>query len=446
MANLQFWRSREKSDTSFLDLVKRTFGKTFTTGLEAKTWLTTNGYYTSYPDIVTDGLVLCLDASNSSSFKGEPTTNYYPCLGTIGQGSSSDNDVTFPYQGEGGFIRLGYGQRFGNYTILNTDVVYKFNLGGLGCHYHGDAFAIPSGSYLTFSFDYYISPDATNVIANTLANIENYGGGALSNGIGMSNTTQGIWQSVTQTSGPTSSSGTQAIYLYPGGCGSKIADSGFILYKNVQVELKSYKTPFVNGTRGTTYATGGGWCDLSGNGNHGELISNPLYNSNNLGSLVFNGTNYISNTLAITSSFTISCWFKHNSFSPFPNEAHLICSNDGWGNGRYRLFYSNTAIQFAEYDQGIGFSTTDHLTGWHNILVTYDETTVSLSLDGNIVNSYVSPMSIQTSAMAIGRLYVSPGDIRYYDGNISNVQIYNKALSATEITQNFNATKERFGL
>ena len=55
-------------------------------------------------------------------------------------------------------------------------------------------------------------------------------------------------------------------------------------------------------------------------------------------------------------------------------------------------------------------------------------------------------MSIQTSAMAIGRLYVSPGDIRYYDGNISNVQIYNKALSATEITQNFNATKERFGL
>lgn len=43
MANLQFWRSNQMSDTSFLDLVKRTFGKTFTKGIDAKNWLITNG-------------------------------------------------------------------------------------------------------------------------------------------------------------------------------------------------------------------------------------------------------------------------------------------------------------------------------------------------------------------------------------------------------------------
>lgn len=78
MADIQFWRSNQMSDASFLDLVRREFGKVFTKGIDAKNWLVSNGYYTSYPDIATDGLVLYLDAANSDSFKGEPTTNLLP--------------------------------------------------------------------------------------------------------------------------------------------------------------------------------------------------------------------------------------------------------------------------------------------------------------------------------------------------------------------------------
>jgi hypothetical protein len=33
-----------------------------------------------------------------------------------------------------------------------------------------------------------------------------------------------------------------------------------------------------------------------------------------------------------------------------------------------------------------------------------------------------------------------------FTGNIASVQIYNRALSATEVLQNYNATKSRFGL
>jgi hypothetical protein len=42
--------------------------------------------------------------------------------------------------------------------------------------------------------------------------------------------------------------------------------------------------------------------------------------------------------------------------------------------------------------------------------------------------------------------YLGTSDQYYSGGNISNVQIYNRVLSATEILQNYNATKSRFGL
>lgn len=44
----QFWRSHEKTDASFLDMIKRVTKQTFSSGSEAKTWLNNNGYWTSW--------------------------------------------------------------------------------------------------------------------------------------------------------------------------------------------------------------------------------------------------------------------------------------------------------------------------------------------------------------------------------------------------------------
>jgi len=53
----------------------------------------------------------------------------------------------------------------------------------------------------------------------------------------------------------------------------------------------------VAGTRGATVATDGGCIDLSGNNSNGELVNDVLYNSNNLGSLTYDGTSsYLKST------------------------------------------------------------------------------------------------------------------------------------------------------
>lgn len=74
-ASVGFWRSTAKTDSSFIDLaqyVSRIAGspQTFATASAAYTWLTTNGYWTSYPILVTNGLVMHVDAADPTSWPG----------------------------------------------------------------------------------------------------------------------------------------------------------------------------------------------------------------------------------------------------------------------------------------------------------------------------------------------------------------------------------------
>ena len=68
-ASVGFWRSKQMTDESFLGLVKNKTGQIFATGLQAKTWLNNNGYWTSYLSPI-----LSLDAGNMSSYPGSGTT------------------------------------------------------------------------------------------------------------------------------------------------------------------------------------------------------------------------------------------------------------------------------------------------------------------------------------------------------------------------------------
>jgi hypothetical protein len=126
-----------------------------------------------YGKTVTSGSVFAYDVADTrNSYIGEPTTNVFTHYGSTGEGSGADNAVNFTTQGTTGFTRLGYNQTFGDYTIKPSDVVYKYNLGGYGCHYHGNSVSIPSGKYVTFTFDYFVSP-GTTIETTLLANLEN---------------------------------------------------------------------------------------------------------------------------------------------------------------------------------------------------------------------------------------------------------------------------------
>ncbi len=209
---------------------------------------------TGYSKIVTRNSVFAYDTGDTvNSWKGQPITNQQTVLGTSGFGAAADNNVTYPVNGTGTFVRLGYGQTFGGYTIQPSDVVYRYDLGSNGCHYHGFDTAIPGGTYATFTFDYLVANATNYPSTNLLANFETAFGGSAS----APNSLQNVWQTISFTGGPTGGSSTLRALLYPGGCGGRLADSGYILYKNPQVTYTSYAVPFVQGTRSTTQGLAG---------------------------------------------------------------------------------------------------------------------------------------------------------------------------------------------
>ena len=74
VCNIGFFRSAAKTDQSFVDLVKIISASTSITASQSKTWLNNNGYWTSYSPIITSGLILNYDISNSLSYPGIGTT------------------------------------------------------------------------------------------------------------------------------------------------------------------------------------------------------------------------------------------------------------------------------------------------------------------------------------------------------------------------------------
>ena len=73
---------------------------------------------------------------------------------------------------------------------------------------------------------------------------------------------------------------------------------------------------------------------------------------------------------------------------------------------------------------------------------------VNTYVNGNIQNSNISSPNGYVTTFGdpnLGRGFVLAGN-RYFSGKISNTKIYNRALSAAEISQNFNALRGRYGL
>jgi hypothetical protein len=398
-----------------------------------------------YGKTVTSGSVFAYDVADViNSYKGEPTTNVFVHYGTTGEGSGADNGVSFNVNGTGTFIRLGYGQTFGGYTIKPNDVVYKYNLGEYGCHYHGSDITIPNGKYATFSFDYYISPGTANlgVDSSLLANFEN----ALGGGINLPNTNTGIWQSVSLTAGPTGG-GTLRSLLYPGACGPRLASDGYILYKNPQVEFLPHKTPFVQTTRSATQ----GLLPLVGNSTLD--LSNVSFDSN--AQITFDGTsNYINagnnSALAIIGDMTICAWVYINSFSSTYNS--IIGKTGSPAIPAPYDYYTNINTGTLTFLRGNGSvyqsvtsTTAPALNKWQFIAVTMSGTSVTHYLNG--VSNGTGTLSTTIGDNGNNAIIGSRGD--YYtkmNGKINVIQIYNRALTAGEITQNYNKYKTRFNL
>ena len=399
------------------------------------------------PKIVTDGLVFAYDMANSKkSWKGRPVTNQFtlPTSDTNGFGVQSST-----------FTRVRTGN-YGGYEIQPTDYVWRYNISGNDCPYHGWDIPTNAGAVVTFSFDYYVDATTTNYpITNQLANMENTGSGV---GGGYSDPTpsiKGVWKKGYFSSTATATGNSRCL-LYPGSCGSRLADSGFILYKNPQVEFDapgSVPTPFVAGTRSNTQAL----LDLTGNN---TITANSLtYNSN--GSFSFNGsTNYLqvpySSLLSPTSAITLSVWATTDWQTT--NNVRLLSKTEsgGWqlsinddpaGNRVGMTIHVGGTYRYCTVLK------TSIVSGYHNLVGTCDGRYLYLYIDGIQVSSLDLGSTMALTYSNNNDLIIGaeagasgPAGSNYITASINDVKIYNRALSAAEVKQNFNALRGRYGI
>jgi hypothetical protein len=210
------------------------------------------------------------------------------------------------------------------------------------------------------------------------------------------------------------------------------------------------------------------WTDLSGNGNNGTLVNGVGYNSGNGGSLVFDGVNdYVrvpsTNGLyfAGQSNITVSWWGKINSYNNQGNN-FVMWEDILNGNGRELRLGCFSLNSFAPRfelwrspgsdgtnNAAIG-TTTMNTSIFYNVVGTYDGTNIRVYLNGLLegTTNWVGTIATPVSGSSV-RWIISAGELgdpRYLNSNTSQVSIYNRALSASEIQQNFIATRSRFGI
>lgn len=227
------------------------------------------------------------------------------------------------------------------------------------------------------------------------------------------------------------------------GGGVNIVTNGLVLYLDAS-NTKSY----VSGS--TT------WNDVSRSRNNGTLINGPTFNSANGGSIVFDGVDdYVlcpkQTSLVSATQFTMCAWMKRN----LSNSLVLIGQAETLSNDISFELWNDGNVYFEVGNGSNSYGvTSNNSTLWQYLTMVFDGTQTGNS---NRLKTYINGSLLTLSY--VGTIPSSTGTVNnnlnvgaylpnsnYSNGNISQVQIYNRTLSAAEVLQNYNATKSRFGL
>jgi len=408
------------------------------------------------PRIVTDGLVLHLDVANNKSFKGEPTVNLATSTKRLYLNTVISSFVPIYCSS----VSLE-SSKFNNGDIMKH-INTTWNVSTNKNHCYGVQVQQDIGSNIankTFTVGVWAKGTVgyyAGIILTATSVWWTYGGGSINF------TCTGEWQFIEKTVSFTEAPGTSLNFRLSNygpaadGIAGTSADVGAIIYwSHIQIEEKTYSTPFVDGTRGTTVATGGGLGDLSGNSNHGELVNGPIYNSSNCGSLVFDGVDdYITGSLmgvSLDSGCTLECFIKRPTTpTDWRTYFNLKPSAGNIPFVEFRTVTSNLNATFLYYNNSNYFTNSYIIDAYHyfHLIGIYNKSigTISFYVNGNFIDdlSNVPDFAIGLSPIiTIGRAYDATRNTNII---VSSVKIYNRALSVAEIQQNYNALKSRFNL
>jgi hypothetical protein len=207
----------------------------------------------------------------------------------------------------------------------------------------------------------------------------------------------------------------------------------------------SYSNPLTyTGTGLTAY-------DLSGFGNTATLVNGTGFTGTNGGAFLFDATDdYISMGTASSvkpTQLTLACFFKINAI----DAVNVVAGKQGTGSGAasYAIVVQSGQLHFrisnssgTEYNASTAFSNT---SSYNYAVGTYDGSNLRLYLNG---------ASAGSSSVSISIVYSDsyPLLMGYYGNSIptnmsiGSLKLYNRALSDTEIQQNFNAMRERYNI
>jgi hypothetical protein len=189
----------------------------------------------------------------------------------------------------------------------------------------------------------------------------------------------------------------------------------------------------------------------------GSLVNGVTYNNNSGGSWDFDGTDDYLNfsapsALNFTSSnaFSTEAWINWDGGAQPNNAGHII----GKTYGNYRTFFINSInpgiISFRLGLNTLNCDTPSIISAntWYQVVSTFNPSTFTSKVYVNgVERASNTNVNINWSAtngnFQIGN---SPGENYYFNGNITNGRVYNKTLTPEEVSQNFNAQKARFGL
>ena len=360
--------------------------------------------------------------------------------------SSSTINVENPLPTYGAFETISRPYFSGTYTITppttnNTSpFVYTSN---------NSAVATISGDVITFT-----GIGTATITASQVADA-NYDGGSVSTtltvvGKNMASKFGGISQ-------------TDVNYVSPNGkIGSTYGVNKYGKRENVMdAIITSGLVLYLDAGNPSSYpGSGTTWSDLSGNGNHGALTGGVIFSSLDGGALVFDGVNDSFGTdanidLTGTDKITVQVLVKTSTTG-----THLIAehSTDWNSNNAFGIAIENSKVLFTDHNQGYNAinsvaSINDNV--WHLLTGTIDRSLGSANqnvacIDGASPNNTPKPsLSNDNSGNYLShKFYVGSraGSSYFFDGSIAKVLLYNRALTAEEIQQNFESIRTDYGL
>lgn len=370
------------------------------------------------PKIATDGLVFYYDTGNGKSYKGEPTVNLIPNIGT-----STANWTEHGWSGD---------------FVVSSDFENTFELTATnGWHNATYDFGVSSGGTIYVRFEYKLKSHETNQYNMFVLNGTNLG--SYTNYIG-AGTQSFEWQ--TFEGSFTANADTKFAIGLRGQDGSGLTDVMYI--RNLQVEQKDHATQFVNGSRSVTE----GLLDLTKN----STLNLTDVSFTSAAQISFDGTDdhiEVPDNSALDITSEVSFEFVVNADATQSNLYPRLLDKS-----IYLVHLSQTApfsiaqnITTSEGLRQVSVGSAFEANTLTHIITTYNGTVGKIYVNGNLINTRswdnFLPCLANGTALKVGG---DGGTNRPLNGDLPLTKIYSRALTADEVAQNYNAIKNRFGI